>query len=227
MHWLNLQDVTIAGLRASGCAAQLAAVGSDPRPVRRVALMVGSVAYVDESFHEHPTDGFYVLAAAVFSAEAEEARQTMLGLRGRRRVDKLHWNEMDSRQQTGAAQAVAGLPGMYLVTVGTPVPQRRQERARRASLRRLIYELHSRGVTQVLMEARQAKLDRADVELVASTRYDLPKGTVLRVDHQRGATEPLFWVADIVAGAVRADREGEAVYRRILEPLVQVFEVPC
>ncbi len=189
--------------------------------------MGGLVAYVDESFHEHPTAGFYVLAAAVFDGESDDARQAMRGLRGGRRTDKLHWNEMDDRQQKTAAQKVAELPGVHLVTIGTPVPPRKQERARRASLRQLVYELHGLGVTQLMMEARQDTLDRADVQLVTATRFDLPKGTQMRVDHQRGAAEPLFWVADIVAGAIRADREGTAVYRKILEPLVQVFEVPC
>lgn len=189
--------------------------------------MVGLVAYVDESFHEHPTAGFYVLAAAVFDRDAEDARKAMLGLRGGRRTDKLHWNEMDARQQTTAAQSVARLPGVHLVTIGTPVPRKKQERARRASLRRLVYELHGVGVTQLMMEARQDKLDRDDVQLVTDTRYDLPKGTQLRVDHQRGAAEPLFWAADIVAGAVRADREGVGVYREILGSLVQMFEVSC
>lgn len=189
--------------------------------------MVGLIAYVDESFHEHPTDGFYVLAAAVFDEEADQAREAMLTLRGRRRIAKLHWNEMDHRQQRTAAQTVSDLAGIHLITIGTPVPQKKQERARRTALRRLAYELHSIGVTQIMIEARQAKLDRADVELVITTRTDLPKGTHLRVDHQRGAAEPLFWVADIVAGAVRADREGVPVYREILGPVVQVVEVPC
>ena len=182
---------------------------------------------MDESFHEHPTKGFYVLAAAVFSGESEDARAAMLALRGSRRTQKLHWNEMDDQQQGTAAAVVAGLDGMHLVTIGSPVPLRKQERARRASLRRLAYELHGLGVTQILMESRQIVLDRQDVQLITATRNDLPKGTRLRVDHQRGAAEPLFWVADIVAGAVRADREGVAAYRETLGALVQTFEVPC
>lgn len=74
--------------------------------------MVGLVAYVDESFFEHPTAGFYVLAAAVFDGESDDARQVMRGLRGGQRTDKLHWNEMDARQQRTAAQKVAELPGV-------------------------------------------------------------------------------------------------------------------
>ncbi|WP_226379930.1 DUF3800 domain-containing protein [Pseudonocardia sp. KRD291] len=189
--------------------------------------MSGATAYVDESFHEHPTRGFYVLAAAVFSDESEHARTAMLALRGGRRTQKLHWNEMDDRQQRGAAAVVAGLDGMHLVTIGSPVPPKKQERARRAGLRRLAYELHGVGVTQIMMESRQRVLDRQDVGLITATRNDLPKGTRLRVDHQRGAEEPLFWAADIVAGAVRADREGVAEYRETLGALVQTFEVPC
>jgi hypothetical protein len=77
------------------------------------------------------------------------------------------------------------------------------------------------------MEARQDVLDRADVELVTASRYDLPKGTQLRVDHQRGAAEPLFWVADIVAGAIRAGRQGTPAYREILGDRVHVVEVDC
>ena len=40
-------------------------------------------------------------------------------------------------------------------------------------------------------------------------------------------TDRVARVADIVAGAVRAEREGVATYREILGPLVQVFEVAC
>jgi hypothetical protein len=78
-----------------------------------------------------------------------------------------------------------------------------------------------------MIESRQEALNRADVELITATRHDLPKGTRLRVDHRRGATEPLFWVADIVAGAIRAGREGHSTYHQALGRLVDVIEVPC
>jgi hypothetical protein len=93
-------------------------------------------AFIDESFHEHPTEGFYVLAAALFDTGAEEARDAMLRLRGHRRTEKLHWHEMDAHDQMVAVTTVARLDATHLVTVGTPVPRRGQERARRMSLRR-------------------------------------------------------------------------------------------
>lgn len=190
--------------------------------------MPGCTAYVDESFREHATNGFYVLAAAVFDpADAAEARRAMLALRGNRRTDKLHWSEMDEQDQRCASETVRRLDGLHVVTVGSPVHRRGQERARRISLRRLVFELHAVGVEKILMEARQDVLDRSDVQLVRDARHDLPKGTHLRVDHERGADEPLFWVADIVAGAVRAWHQGHSAYRDILGDQVDVIEVSC
>ena len=58
-------------------------------------------------------------------------------------------------------------------------------------------------------------------------RFDLPKGTLLRVDHQRGAEEPLFWVADIVAGAIRASHQGYPACRAVLADHIDVIEVDC
>jgi hypothetical protein len=40
-----------------------------------------TTAYCDESFLEHPAAGFYVIAAALFDGEVEQAREAMLELR--------------------------------------------------------------------------------------------------------------------------------------------------
>lgn len=190
--------------------------------------MPGCTAYVDESFREHDAAGFYVLAAAVFDdADTSRARQAMLELRGSRRTEKLHWSEMDRNDQLRATEVVRLLDGVHLVTVGSPVHRRGQERARRISLRRMVFELHALGVEQIYMEARQDKLDQRDVQLVRNARFDLPKGTQLRVDHERGASEPLFWIADIVAGAVRASHQGRTVYRDQLGDQVEIIAVAC
>lgn len=69
-------------------------------------------AFADESFSEHPTDGFYVLAAVVLDpASCKEVRNAMLGLRqrlrGRRTDDKLHWNHLARGQREQAVKQVA------------------------------------------------------------------------------------------------------------------------
>ncbi|MGH3520069.1 MAG: hypothetical protein ACRDQ7_22320 [Haloechinothrix sp.] len=184
-------------------------------------------AFVDESFQEAPIGGFYVLAAAVFDLPAHDpARAAMLALRakqGGRAVRKVHWSEMDAQRRRHAAKTVADT--FHLVAIGVPVPRRRQERARAMCLRHLVVELHGYGVTELFMESRTPTLDRRDIQTVAGTRFLLPKGVLFRVSHQAGAEEPLFWGADIVAGAVRAHYEGDPESRLLLKERLYEIQV--
>lgn len=184
------------------------------------------VAYTDESFHEADHGGFYVLAAAVFDGGAHETvRAAMQALRGERRSSKLHWNEMDARQQTTAAQAVAALDGFHIVTVGTPVPRTRQDRARAMCLTRLVTELHSYSVTDLVIESRTTQLNERDIKTVRGARFSLPAGTRFHVVHVAGHQEPLLWSADIVAGAVRAHHQGNGTYRHKLKRCLYEVEL--
>jgi hypothetical protein len=75
-------------------------------------VSVALTAFADESFQEDPVHGFYVLAAAVFPpAIHDEVRELLLELRGSRRTHKLHWNEMDPRQQEDASKCLASVEG--------------------------------------------------------------------------------------------------------------------
>lgn len=185
-----------------------------------------SLAFVDESFHEAPTGGFYVLAAAMFDPASHElAREAMRAILGKRKTNKLHWNEMDSQQRRTAVETVGELDGFHVVAVGTPVPRRRQERARAMCLHRLVLELHGIGVNRLWIESRTRQLNGRDVATVAGARFQLPKGTIFRVDHLAGADESLLWAADIVAGAVRTHREGAGSYRLLLDSCLCEIEV--
>jgi hypothetical protein len=150
----------------------------------------------------------------------------MRRLLGSRRTNKLHWHEMDRLQQKDAAYSVAGIVGFHVVTVGAPVPRRRQERARAAYLAALVSELHGRGVEHLLIEARAAKLNRRDVTTVQDARFALPQGSNFRVDHLAGSAEPLLWIADIVAGAVRSSHQGGPASLELLGERVYILEVP-
>ena len=185
------------------------------------------VAFADESFREDPTAGFYVLATAVLEQKSlQPTRELMRRLLGSRRTNKLHWHEMDRLQQKDAAYRVAGIEGFHVVAVGAPVPRRRQERARAACLAALVSELHRRGVEHLLIEARAATLNRRDVTTVQGARFALPQGSNFRVDHLPGPAEPLLWIADIVAGAVRSSRQGGPVPLELLGERVHILEVP-
>ncbi len=72
----------------------------------------------------------------------------------------------------------------------------------------------------LLREAREQELNRRDVHTVAGARFLLPKGSSFHVDHDHGAGEPILWVADLVAGAVRAHRIGDPTTRDALDNCV-------
>jgi hypothetical protein len=103
-----------------------------------------------------------------------------------------------------------------------------RSRPRAITLSRLVFELHARQVTELWIEPRQVQLDRRDVKVVIAARHDLPRGARrLEVRHCRGGDEPLLWIADIVAGAVRAHRQGETGYREVLGERVAIIAVDC
>lgn len=188
--------------------------------------MPSLVAYADESFLEHDHRGYYVVANAIVDpCHVDQARQAMDALRGGRRIGKTHWTEMDASERKRAAVTVAALKGIHIVAVGTPVPPRRQERARARCLEHLVPELSGCGVETLIMEARTPALNKRDVQTVIGARYALPKGTRFAIEHTKGAQEPLLWVADVLAGAVRAGREGNDTYRSILTERIYEIDV--
>jgi hypothetical protein len=185
-----------------------------------------STAWSDESFQEHDDTGFYIIAAAVIPDDArDQVREQMLYLQARHASTKVHWTKADTAQRDQLAHAVAALDGLHIVAVGAPVRPRRQERARAHCLNLLVCELHGFGVEHLFIEARDPVLNARDIATVQQARYALPKDAVFRLDHLPGTAEPLLWVADIVAGAVRAEKLGEPRYREILGERVIDFPV--
>lgn len=182
-------------------------------------------AFADESFKEDDGGGFYVLAAAVLPVDRhEELRKVMLGLRAER-TGKLHWNVLTNEQKRAVVKRVADFEELHLVSVGAPVPARRQERGRSLCLRRLMIELHALGVGLLVAEGRTAQLDARDVRTIQQSRFSLPRDATFRVQHARGADEPLLWISDVVAGAVRARQEGIPDYADQLAECVIELQV--
>ncbi len=184
-------------------------------------------AFADESFHEDTTGGFYVLAAAVLPvARHDELREVMLDIRcGGRRSSKLHWYPMDHQEKLDVTKRVADFDELQVVTVGSPVRPKRQERGRRLCLQRLVTELHGAGVDTLIAEARQDDLNKRDIDSVRYARRLLPKGTRFQIEHRFGADEPLLWIADVVAGAVRARINGTGTFFQQLSGCVHEVRV--
>jgi hypothetical protein len=184
------------------------------------------MAWSDESFQEHDDTGFYIIAAAVIPDDAQgHVREEMLRLQARHSSTKVHWTKADDLQRAELARTVAALDGLHVVAVGAPVRPRRQERARAHCLSLLVYELHGFGVQHLFLEARDPVLNARDIATARQSRYMLPKDARFRLDHLAGPAEPLLWVADIVAGAVRAEKLGDPRYRALLGERVIDFPV--
>ena len=74
-------------------------------------------------------------------ATGRQCWSCVCGCAGRGAAGKLHCNHLEPRQQQDVINQVAALQGFHGATVGSPVPQRRQERARAVCLGRLVVEL--------------------------------------------------------------------------------------
>jgi hypothetical protein len=169
--------------------------------------------------------GAYILAAAMLPAEeCDSARSAMAAIRRTHR--RFHWRDETDSDRHKAVELVAGLPALHLVVVGVRLDKRRQERARRYCLRRLLFELNAAGVGQILLEGRSPQLNKWDIEAVDAFRTQgvIPPDRPT-VTHAHPQDETLLWVPDIVAGATRAAISGDASFQLTLEPVITRFEI--
>ncbi|GAB6986541.1 hypothetical protein [Nocardioides pyridinolyticus] len=186
-------------------------------------------AWVDESIHtsgvETP-DGMYVLAAAV--ADREDCGGTREQLRDLvpRGAVRLHWRGEGDPRRAIITSTIASCDLINAVVVGSPLDHRRQERARRKCMQRLLHELEALGVSQVWVESRTKTLNRKDLQMVDALRGEGVITRALRVDFRLPSEEPMLWVPDAVAGAVSAARKGtETTHRKLLGEMVTEYEI--
>ena len=189
--------------------------------MRRETDGVSWIAYVDESMRQRlDGSGIYVLAAAVFDpADTVELRAVArdLGRDGR----PFHWRHASPVLRRKAVSTVASLDALHLVVVGMGLDLRRQERARRQCLTRLLWEFGTAGVDQAWLDGRRVPQDARDLALIDSLRARGQVAAQMRVGFVKSAAEPLVCLPDIVAGAVSSARgDGDEEYFRALEPVL-------
>ncbi|WP_298329228.1 hypothetical protein [Haloactinopolyspora sp.] len=169
-------------------------------------------AYVDESIDD--AFGTYVLAAATLDEDgSEDVRDAISALA--RRGRRFHWKDEEHSDRIRAVQLVSTCATLHVVVIGAPMVK--QERAQRQCLRSLLFHLEAAGVEQVWLESRGNPADARDIGAVRAFRAQHAIGHAIRVDHAFPSTQPLLWVADIVAGAVRAAERGHTTYRLHLD----------
>lgn len=183
-------------------------------------------AWVDESVHV--VRGLYVMAAAiapVVPTTLDGDRQRLHALTRARR--RLHWSSEEERDRVRIAALVAELSVTNIVVTATRLDPRRQERARRKCMQRLLHRLVADGVEHVWLESRDSIGNQRDLTMVANLRTTDALPLSIRVDHALPLEEPLLWVPDAVAGAVAAAHDGRDHYRALIEHKLQeiVFDL--
>ena len=98
------------------------------------------------------------------------------------------------------------------MVVATGVGPRRQERARRKCIERLLAELTARGIANIVFERRHDELDARDRALIAALKRQQSLPAAVQASWQRAADEPLLWLPDIAAGAAALAETGGATY---------------
>jgi hypothetical protein len=183
----------------------------------------GLHAFVDESMRLTPDDqGTYLLAAVTCEpAECDPVRDMLRSLRYRRQP-RLHWHAEEDPRRTKIAESIGALALPATVVTGMPLAKSKQERARAKCMEALLTELEAQGVTQVWLEARTPSLIRRDMRLVDALRSQGRITPSIRVDTALPRDEPMLWLPDAVAGAVRADREGQPEYLALIGPLQHI-----
>ncbi len=187
-----------------------------------------SRAWIDESGSDRTLDPqTYILAAAITRTSIEDdlrGRMAALRLRGQLKV---HWRDEASWRQTTLCKEVAALDLESIVVVrpGRTNRQAKPERQRRETLDRLLWELESLGVSDVVLESRGRADDQRDVELANALRGQRRLSTNMRLTHRLGRNEPLLWIPDVICGAVSHSRTGAGQYLDLLDPKVRLIEI--
>ena len=182
-------------------------------------------AYVDESEPDQRYDpGCYLLAAAIVpDGLAETARRALRQLRSAG-LTKAHWYDENDRRRKHLSEAVAALELKHLVVVRAGTHET-SERRRRLCLRKLLTMLSSRGVAEILLEARQRKQDESDLRVVDVLRAERMLNQHTRVTHLPGPAEPLLWIPDVLNGVMGAYRRGNLTYFDHFAGRIQLIDV--
>jgi hypothetical protein len=125
---------------------------------------------------------------------------------------RLHWRDESARRRSELISALCHLRHTGAVVVATGVGPRRQERARRKCIERLLAELATRGIANIVFERRHDELDARDRSLVAALKRQRSLPAAVRASWQAAADEPLLWLPDIAAGAAALAETGDATY---------------
>lgn len=177
--------------------------------------------------HVNSDPGLYVLAGVVcLSSSCESIRGTLRTLLDAEQP-RLHWSSESPERKEKIVGTLAQIDMTSVVVIGTPLPKKKQERARAVCMESLAVLLADMGVSRIFLEERNPSLNDRDKRLIEAIRGKKLIPTELRIDIQRPSEEPMLWMPDIVAGAVGADRvRRDPRYLDAIHSMVEEHDIP-
>lgn len=183
-------------------------------------------AWVDESGSDWAHDpGTYVLAAAIGRPDAEPAIRAQISRLRLPGQVKLHWRDENAKRRSMITHAVAGYDLEHLVVVRAGAANDRPERRRRKCLERLLHELETKAVDDIVLESRGPADDRRDIEMLNALRGQHYLSTATRLTHVVGRLEPMPWIPDAVCGAITSARTGDPGLQAILKDRLTLIDI--
>jgi hypothetical protein len=149
-------------------------------------------AFVDESTRRLD---YLICVATVSVQDLNSSRTTMQNLRARGQR-RLHFAGESDLRRRKILSAIAELETETTIYVAS---HRNQTRARGAILEAMVPQLRKRGVSRLLLDARQGQ-DQRDRATIYRTIGSDPDPE-FSYTHQPSASEPLLWIPDAVAWA--------------------------
>ena len=159
-----------------------------------------TVAYGDESIRMVGNPPFYLLGATVVKSDCGRALSELAELKPPSAA-KLHWRDMGHKAQRKSLEIISELDLASTVAIARPLNGKRQERARRKCLEKLIASLEEAGGRSLVLETRDDDLDQRDIDFVKGARASMRIGP-LTVVHANAAACPQLWIPDQLIGAM-------------------------
>jgi hypothetical protein len=137
----------------------------------------------------------------------------------------LHWAKESAERRGSIIAVLAELEVFYVVVIHEGDITARPERRRRKCLEYLLWCLSRAGVSEIVIEGREKTQNRRDRDLLAVllARHHIARRPWIR--HVAGSIEPLLWIADCAAGAVVAERCGDARYFKRLADATEIHRI--
>jgi hypothetical protein len=152
--------------------------------------------YLDESYDWQDGRVVYVLALAEIEGDPSQVRAALREL-PRKKGGILHFSKESQERRVQLAKSISALPVKLTAVVSQT--ERHLRRARGVCVRDLAWAVGER-LTDLVFEARQEAENAHDASVLEGLRSHGPD---LRYAFRGKTDEPLLWIPDLLAGAVR------------------------